>query len=364
VTYEHVVKRYGDVVAVNDLNISIADREFLVFVGPSGCGKTTSLRMLAGLEEISEGNIYIGDRVVNDVPPKDRDIAMVFQSYALYPHMSVYDNMAFGLKLRRVPKAEIDQRVKEAARRLGIEALLDRKPKQLSGGQRQRVAVGRAIVRNPAVFLMDEPLSNLDAKLRVQARAEISKLHMQLGTTFIYVTHDQVEAMTMGSRIAVMKDGVLMQIDSPSKLYDLPDNIFVAGFIGSPSMNFFDATLTGSGNDLYVDTGAFRLKIPETRVEPYKAHTGKQVIFGIRPEDVHDPEFAPPGIHQAIVESKVDITELMGHEVILNLMTQNNKPFLARVDPRTKARVGSSLGVAINLDNMHIFDKQTEKAIR
>jgi multiple sugar transport system ATP-binding protein len=365
VTFEHVVKRYGDVVAVNDLNISVADREFLVFVGPSGCGKTTSLRMLAGLEEISEGSIYIGDRVVNDVPPKDRDIAMVFQSYALYPHMSVYDNMAFGLKLRRVPKAEIDQRVKEAARRLGIEALLDRKPKQLSGGQRQRVAVGRAIVRNPAVFLMDEPLSNLDAKLRVQARAEISKLHMQLGTTFIYVTHDQVEAMTMGSRIAVMKDGVLQQIDTPSRLYDLPDNIFVAGFIGSPSMNFFDATLTGSGNDLYVDTGAFRLKVPENKVEPYKAHTGKQVIFGIRPEDVHDPEYSPPGIHQAIIDSKVDITELMGHEVILNLMTPTtNKPFLARVDPRTKARVGSTLGVALNLDNMHIFDKQTEKAIR
>jgi multiple sugar transport system ATP-binding protein len=364
VTYEHVVKRYGDVVAVNDLNISIADREFLVFVGPSGCGKTTSLRMLAGLEEISDGNIYIGDRVVNDVPPKDRDIAMVFQSYALYPHMSVYDNMAFGLKLRRVPKAEIDQRVKEAARRLGIEALLDRKPKQLSGGQRQRVAVGRAIVRNPAVFLMDEPLSNLDAKLRVQARAEISKLHMQLGTTFIYVTHDQVEAMTMGTRIAVMKDGVLQQIDTPSALYEHPDNVFVAGFIGSPSMNFFDATLTSNGTDLYADTGAFRVKVPENKAEPYKAHTGKQVIFGIRPEDVHDPEYAPPGIHSAIVESKVDVTELMGHEVILYLMSNNNKSFLARVDPRSKARVGNTLGVALNLDNMHIFDKQTEKAIR
>ncbi len=288
---------------------------------------------------------------------------MVFQSYALYPHMSVYDNMAFGLKLRRVPKAEIDQRVKEAARRLGIEALLDRKPKQLSGGQRQRVAVGRAIVRNPAVFLMDEPLSNLDAKLRVQARAEISKLHMQLGTTFIYVTHDQVEAMTMGSRIAVMKDGVLQQIDSPSKLYDLPDNIFVAGFIGSPSMNFFDATLTGSGNDLYVDTGAFRLKVPETKVEPYKAHTGKQVIFGIRPEDLHDPDYAPPGIHSSNVESKVEVTELMGNEVIIYLNAKD-KPFLARVDPRTKSKVGNTVQIAMNMDNMHLFDKQTEKAIR
>jgi len=364
VTYEHVYKRFGDVTAVSDLNISIADREFLVFVGPSGCGKTTSLRMLAGLEEISDGNIYIGDRVVNDVPPKDRDIAMVFQSYALYPHMSVYDNMAFGLKLRRVPKAEIDQRVKEAARRLGIEALLDRKPKQLSGGQRQRVAVGRAIVRNPAVFLMDEPLSNLDAKLRVQARAEISKLHMQLGTTFIYVTHDQVEAMTMGTRIAVMKDGVLQQIDTPQSLYDRPDNVFVAGFIGSPSMNFFDATMTGNGNDMFLDTGAFRLKVPDNKVVAYKPQLGKQVIFGIRPEDVHDAEFAPPGVHSATVDSKVDVTELMGSEVIVYLNTTNNKPFLARVDPRTKARVGNNLSVSLNLDNMQIFDKQTEKAIR
>jgi len=364
VTYEHVTKRFGDVIAVNDLNISIADREFLVFVGPSGCGKTTSLRMLAGLEEVTEGNIYIGDRIVNDVPPKDRDIAMVFQSYALYPHMSVYDNMAFGLKLRRVPRDEIDRRVREAARRLGIESLLDRKPKQLSGGQRQRVAVGRAIVRNPAVFLMDEPLSNLDAKLRVQARAEISKLHMQLGTTFIYVTHDQVEAMTMGTRIVVMKDGVLQQVDTPQVLYERPDNVFVAGFIGSPSMNFFDATITGSGNDIYVDTGAFRVRVPENRVGPYKAHLGKQVIFGIRPEDIHDPEYAPPGIHQSIVESKVDVTELMGNEVILYMMTTDNQPFLARVDPRTKAHVGNTMGLAFNMDNMHIFDKQTEKAIR
>ena len=363
VTFEHVTKRFGDVVAVNDLNIQIADREFLVFVGPSGCGKTTSLRMLAGLEEITEGNIYIGDRLVNDVPPKDRDIAMVFQSYALYPHMSVYDNMAFGLKLRRVPKAEIDRRVREAARRLGIEALLDRKPKQLSGGQRQRVAVGRAIVRNPAVFLMDEPLSNLDAKLRVQARAEISKLHMQLGTTFIYVTHDQTEAMTMGTRIAVMKDGLLQQIDTPQNLYDQPDNVFVAGFIGSPSMNFFDATLTGSDSEMYVDTGAFRVKIPAERVEPYKAHRGSQVIFGIRPENVHDPEFAPPGIHQALVESKVEVTELMGNEVILYLNARD-KSFLARVDPRSKLRVGNTASLAFNMDRFHIFDKQTEKAIR
>ena len=363
VTFEHVTKRYGDVMAVNDLNISIADREFLVFVGPSGCGKTTSLRMLAGLEEISDGNIYIGDRVVNDVPPKDRDIAMVFQSYALYPHMSVYDNMAFGLKLRKVPKNEIDTRVKEAAKRLGIEALLDRKPKQLSGGQRQRVAVGRAIVRNPAVFLMDEPLSNLDAKLRVQARAEISKLHMQLGTTFIYVTHDQVEAMTMGTRIAVMKDGLLQQIDTPSALYDKPENIFVAGFIGSPSMNFFDATITGDDQATFVDTGVFRLKLPTEKATQFKNYRGKSIVFGIRPEDIHDPDFAPPGIHSAIIESKVEVTELMGHEVMVYLNVKD-KSFLARVDPRSKARVGNNLGVALNLDNMHLFDKQTEKAIR
>ena len=363
VTYEHVTKRYGDVYAVKDLNISVADREFLVFVGPSGCGKTTSLRMLAGLEEISDGNIYIGDRVVNDVPPKDRDIAMVFQSYALYPHMSVYDNMAFGLKLRKVPKTEIDQRVKEAAKRLSIEALLDRKPKQLSGGQRQRVAVGRAIVRNPAVFLMDEPLSNLDAKLRVQSRAEISKLHMQLGTTFIYVTHDQVEAMTMGSRIAVMKDGVLMQIDTPQNLYDKPDNIFVAGFIGSPSMNLFDGTLTGDDNNLFVDTGAFRIKLPEDKQSTFKALKGKQVIFGIRPEDIHDADYVPPGVHSAVIDSKVEVTELMGSEVILYLSSKD-KPFLARVDPRTKARVGNNIGVSLNMDNIHIFDKQTEKAVR
>jgi len=363
VKFEHVTKKFGDVVAVNDLNIDIQDREFLVFVGPSGCGKTTSLRMLAGLEEITEGNISIGDRVVNDVPPKDRDIAMVFQSYALYPHMSVYDNMAFGLKLRRVPKAEIDRRVKEAAGRLGIESLLDRKPKQLSGGQRQRVAVGRAIVRNPAVFLMDEPLSNLDAKLRVQARAEISKLHMQLGTTFIYVTHDQVEAMTMGTRIAVMKDGLLMQVDTPQNLYDRPDNVFVAGFMGSPSMNFFDATLTGSDGEMYLDAGVFRVKVPAERQEPYKSYKGKQVIFGLRPENMHDPEYAPPGIHQAMVESKVDVTELMGNEVIVYLQVKD-KTFLARVDPRSKMRVGNSVGIAFDMDRFHIFDKQTEKAVR
>ncbi|MBN1874543.1 MAG: sn-glycerol-3-phosphate ABC transporter ATP-binding protein UgpC [Anaerolineae bacterium] len=365
VTYKNVTKRFGDVIAVSDLSIEIADKEFLVFVGPSGCGKSTSLRMLAGLEEISDGEIYIGDRLVNDVPPKDRDIAMVFQSYALYPHMTVYDNMAFGLKLRKVPKQEIDRRVKEAAGILGIEHLLDRKPKQLSGGQRQRVAVGRAIVREPNVFLMDEPLSNLDAKLRVQARAEIQKLHQRLGTTFIYVTHDQTEAMTMGTRIAVLRDGVLQQIDTPQNLYDLPGNVFVAGFIGSPAMNFFDATLIDENGTMYVDCKDFRVAVPGERKQPYKPYLGKEVVFGIRPEHIHDPEFAPPGITPAQVDAKIDVLELMGNEVIAYFNTlQNEMPFLGRFDPRTKVTVGMTKATAFDMSRMHIFDKKTEKAIR
>ena len=363
VTYDHVAKQFGDVVAVSDLTIEVPDKEFLVFVGPSGCGKTTSLRLLAGLEEVTEGEIYIGDRLVNDVPPKDRDIAMVFQSYALYPHMSVYDNMAFGLKLRKTPKKEIERRVHESAKILGIEELLDRKPKQLSGGQRQRVAVGRAIVREPYVFLMDEPLSNLDAKLRVQARAEISKLHQRLGTTFIYVTHDQVEAMTMGTRIAVMRDGILQQVDSPQVLYDTPVNIFVAGFIGSPAMNFLDATLVERDGKVAVDAKDFLLEVPDDKAETYRQHLGKDVIFGIRPEDTHDPEYAPPGIKSALVEAKVDVTELMGNEVIVYLVSEGTE-FLGRFDPRTGARVGNTVPVVFNMDRMHVFDKQAEMAIR
>ncbi len=362
VTYDHVYKRYGDVIAVNDLNIYIEDKEFLVFVGPSGCGKTTSLRLLAGLEEISEGRILIGDRVVNDVPPKDRDIAMVFQSYALYPHMSVYDNMAFGLKLRKVPKAEIDKKVKEAAEILGISQFLDRKPKQLSGGQRQRVAVGRAIVRNPKVFLFDEPLSNLDAKLRVQTRAEISKLWQRLGTTFIYVTHDQVEAMTMASRIAVMKDGILQQIDTPQVLYDHPGNVFVAGFIGSPSMNFFETTLVEQDGKLFVDGGTFKLQVPDSKKAKYLPHKGKKVIFGIRPEDIYAAQYAAPGIFPAPIKAEVDVSELMGNEIFLYLLT-GKKQFIARVDPRTHARPGETLDLVINMDNMHLFDPQTEKTL-
>jgi multiple sugar transport system ATP-binding protein len=363
VTYSHVFKRFGDVVAVNDLDIQIEDKEFLVLVGPSGCGKTTALRLLAGLEEISDGQILIGNQVVNDVAPKDRDIAMVFQSYALYPHMSVYDNMAFGLKLRKTPKEEIKRRVQEAAQLLGIEMLLDRKPRQLSGGQRQRVAVGRAIVREPKVFLFDEPLSNLDAKLRVETRANISKLHQQLQTTFIYVTHDQVEAMTMASRIAVMNKGLLQQIDTPQQLYDRPNNLFVAGFIGSPAMNFFKATVRKGDGKLIVDGGSFQVQIPDQKKETFARLVDRPVIFGIRPEDIKDPQYAPPGIFAQPVEAKVEVTELMGNEIFLYL-SSGDQSYVARVDPRTSARMGDEIQVAFNMDNMHIFDPDTEQAVR
>ncbi len=363
VTFDHVFKKYGDVTAVNDLNIHIEDKEFLVLVGPSGCGKTTALRSLAGLEEITGGEIRIGDRVVNDVAPKDRDIAMVFQSYALYPHLSVYDNMAFGLKLRKVPKDEIKRRVMEAADILGIREYLDRKPRQLSGGQRQRVAVGRAIVREPKVFLFDEPLSNLDAKLRVQMRAEISKLHQRLKTTFIYVTHDQTEAMTMATRIAVINKGVLQQLDTPQNLYDTPANLFVAGFIGSPAMNFFPGKLRKDGNKLVVDTGDFVVEIPASRAKPYEPHAGKDIVFGIRPENIHDANFVPTGIDAEKVNVKVDVTELMGNEIFLYLLSGKNT-FVARVDPRSKLRVGEQAAVMFDMDSVHIFDAATEKAIR
>jgi multiple sugar transport system ATP-binding protein len=318
---------------------------------------------LAGLEEITDGNIYIGDRVVNDVPPKDRDIAMVFQSYALYPHMSVYDNMAFGLKLRKTPKAEIDRRVKEAAEMLKIGHLVDRKPKALSGGQRQRVALGRAIVRNPAVFLMDEPLSNLDAKLRVETRAEISKLHQRLKTTFIYVTHDQVEAMTMGTRIAVMKDGILQQLDTPQSLYDHPANMFVAGFIGSPSMNFFEATLQRANDGAVVDFGKFALPVPSSKLDLVSGHIGKQVYFGIRPEDVHDSQFHPRGVDEsAKMSSSVTVLEPLGSEVYA-FIDVGGKELVSRLDPRTGAKVGQALEVIVDMAKMHIFDKETEKAV-
>jgi multiple sugar transport system ATP-binding protein len=364
VTYEHVSKKFGEVLAVNDMDIRVEDKEFLVLVGPSGCGKTTALRLLAGLEEITEGKIYIEDRLVNDVPPKDRDIAMVFQSYALYPHMSVFDNMAFGLKLRKTPKAEIKRRVQEAAEILTITDLLDRKPRQLSGGQRQRVAVGRAIVREPKVFLFDEPLSNLDAKLRVQTRTEISKLHNRLETTFIYVTHDQVEAMTMASRIAVMKSGILHQLDTPQNLYDHPANVFVAGFIGSPAMNFFTARLEKADGGLVVDGDSFRVTVPASKVPRFAPQAGKQVVFGIRPNDVHDPHFAPPGIAASPVEAKVDVRELMGDEIFLYMVIGDNN-LVARVDPRTSARMGDKTQLVFNMDNMHLFETEGDQvAIR
>lgn len=363
VTFEHVYKRFDDITVLSDLNIEVHDKEFLVFVGPSGSGKSTTLRMLAGLEEISDGRILIGDRVVNNVAPKDRDIAMVFQSYALYPHMTVFDNMAFGLRLRKTPKQIIEERVHEAAKSLGIDHLLDRRPRQLSGGQRQRVAVGRAIVREPAVFLLDEPLSNLDAKLRVEARSFISKLHQRLETTFLYVTHDQVEAMTMGTRICVLNAARVQQIDSPFNLYHNPYNVFVAGFIGSPSMNFFDARLEeADGGNLTVDAGVFKVDVPAQKAEPFRSHIGREVILGIRPEDIHDFDYQPPGITPARLEATVEVIEQMGNEMILYLH-KDDKNFIARTDPRTHARVGGNMGFVMNLDNMHIFDRDTEVSL-
>jgi multiple sugar transport system ATP-binding protein len=363
VRFENVTKQFGDTIAVNNLSLEIPDREFLVLVGPSGCGKSTALRLLSGLEELTEGNIYIGERLVNNIPPKDRNIAMVFQSYALYPHMSVYDNMAFGLSLRKVPKADIDRRVKEAAHILGIEDLLKRKPRQLSGGQRQRVALGRAIVREPAAFLLDEPLSNLDAKLRVQTRAELSKLHQRLGTTFIYVTHDQIEAMTMASRIAVLDRGVLQQVGTPQELYDRPGNIFVAGFIGSPAMNFFEVTVAGKNDELYLDSGSFRLPVPVPKVAMLVPYLGRKITLGIRPEDIHAKEYLPTAIDTtAIVPARVDVIELMGNELFIYLVSGTHQ-FLARVDPRAKARPGQDIALVFNMTNLHAFDTISGKAI-
>lgn len=363
VTFKNVTKKFGDVVAVNNLNIEIKDKEFLVLVGPSGCGKTTALRLLAGLEELTEGEILIGDRLVNDIAPKDRDIAMVFQSYALYPHMSVYDNMAFGLKLRKMDKKEIKKRVVSAAEILGIEDLLDRKPRQLSGGQRQRVAVGRAIVREPNVFLLDEPLSNLDAKLRVQTRSEISKLHKQLATTFIYVTHDQTEAMTMATRIAVMNLGLLQQIDTPKNLYDNPINKFVAGFIGSPAMNFFDGEIIKKGNSLIIVTSNFELEIPSDIKDVYKDFSGKEVFLGIRPENIHDANYGPGGNKLAKIKAKVDALELMGNE-ILTYFSNKDHSFIGRIDPRSSFKYGEEVEIVFDLNGLQLFDKETELAIR
>ena len=363
VMYEHVYKKYpGGVVAVNDMTLEIKDKEFVVFVGPSGCGKTTSLRMVAGLEEISEGNLYIGDTLVNNVAPKDRDIAMVFQNYALYPHMDVYNNMAFGLKLRKFPKSEIDRRVKEYAKILGIENLLDRKPKALSGGQRQRVALGRAIVREPKVFLMDEPLSNLDAKLRGQTRAEISKLHNRLRTTIIYVTHDQTEAMTMGDRIVVMKDGLIQQVGAPLEIYDHPNNVFVAGFIGSPSMNFLEGVIREEGGHYFVDFVNFSFRLPEGKFKYVSQYVNKPVIFGIRPEHIKDREMMPEAAEYEVITGMIDVTEMMGSEVNI-YMSIGEHSFIARVESHTKATDGAQHQVVFDRNRVHLFDKETEKVI-
>ena len=365
VILKDITKRFGNVVAVDNISLDIKDKEFIVLVGPSGCGKSTTLRMVAGLEEITAGTISIDDTVVNDVPPKDRDIAMVFQNYALYPHMDVYNNMAFGLKLRKFPKNEIDRRVKEAARMLGIENLLDRKPKALTGGQRQRVAVGRAIVREPKVFLMDEPLSNLDAKLRVQMRSELSKLHNRLQTTIIYVTHDQTEAMTMGDRIVVMKDGHILQVGAPLEIYNRPNSIFVAGFIGSPAMNFLDVVLRKDGETYIIDAKTFKLPIPAEKAASIKSigqYVDKQVVLGIRPEDIEDAAIADKE-HNEFLEADVDVTEPMGAEVYVYFSSGENT-FIARLDAATEATDGAKLKVGFDMSKIHLFDKDTEMVIR
>lgn len=362
---KNITKAYPNgFVAVKEFNLEIEDKEFVIFVGPSGCGKSTTLRMIAGLEDISSGELYIDGKLVNDVEPKDRDIAMVFQNYALYPHMSVYDNMAFGLKLRKTPKSEIDKLVQEAARILDLTHLLDRKPKALSGGQRQRVAMGRAIVRNPKVFLMDEPLSNLDAKLRGQMRIEISKLHQRLQATIIYVTHDQTEAMTLGTRIVVMKDGIIQQVDSPQNLYDKPQNKFVAGFIGSPQMNLLDAVVGKNGSQITLTFGGNIIELPNEKAKKLEqgGYVGKSVTLGIRPEDLHDEEAFLAMSPKSIIEATIRVYELLGAEVYLYFDIDDTN-CTARVNPRTTARVGDNVKLALDLTKIHVFDKDTEQVV-
>ncbi len=365
-SFRHMYKKYpGGVTAVSDFCLEVKDKEFIIFVGPSGCGKTTTLRMIAGLEEITEGELFIGDKLVNDIAPKDRDIAMVFQNYALYPHMTVFDNMAFGLKLRKVPKEEIKRKVEEAAKILDITHLLDRKPKQLSGGQKQRVALGRAIVRNPKVFLLDEPLSNLDAKLRAAMRTELTKIDKRLGTTFVYVTHDQVEAMTMATRIVVMKDGLIQQVDTPQNLYDLPTNLFVAGFIGTPQMNFVNATLVPKNGDVYVCWGektGVKLPAEKANAPELKDYIGKEVIIGIRPECLHDDAAFIENNPDSVIDTTVDVTELMGAEIYLYLTSEENT-LTARVSPRSTSRSGDNVKIGLDVARLHIFDKDTERCI-
>ncbi|AKJ64986.1 ABC transporter ATP-binding protein [Kiritimatiella glycovorans] len=352
----------GEVEAVKDVELDIRDREFMVLVGPSGCGKSTTLRMVAGLEEITRGDVYIGDRHVNDVPPKNRDIAMVFQNYALYPHMSVYKNMAFGLKLRKYPGEEIDRRVHEAAEILGLTGYLERKPKALSGGQRQRVAVGRAIVRKPAAFLFDEPLSNLDAKLRVQMRTEISKLHTRLNSTMIYVTHDQVEAMTLGDRICVLKDGLIQQVAEPMEIYRNPANKFVAGFIGSPPMNFFDGELEQTPEGLMFNGYDFKLALSSRQAAELQSHAGREVTFGIRPEDIKDAVYASGESEAQQITARVEVVEPMGSETILYLSTERHS-FVARVEGTENPGVNQDIKLSLMIDRAHIFDRESEQAL-
>jgi multiple sugar transport system ATP-binding protein len=360
VVLEHVYKRFGNVTAVQDFNLQIEDEEFMVFVGPSGCGKTTTLRMVAGLEEITEGTCAIGERVVNDVPPKDRDIAMVFQNYALYPHMNVHQNMSFGLRLRKTPKDEIERRVMEAAQILQIEHLLDRRPRELSGGQRQRVALGRAIVREPKVFLMDEPLSNLDAKLRVEMRASISKLHRRLGVTTIYVTHDQVEAMTMGTRIVVMKDGLIQQVDSPINLYDKPKNRFVAGFIGSPAMNFMVGTVEGDR----IKAGQFDVKTDQVLSKKLQGYNGKKVYMGIRPENIGLEGYTTIPEQDNVINASVDVVEPLGAETHLIASVDGEASIVARVDPHAQVRAGDKVKLFADAKFLHAFDLDSEVNLR
>jgi multiple sugar transport system ATP-binding protein len=364
VKFEHVYKRFNKVEVVHDINLDVKDKEFLVLVGPSGCGKSTCLRMVAGLEDLTEGEIYIGEKLVNGVPPKDRDIAMVFQNYALYPHMSVFDNMAFSLKLRHFPKDQIRKRVEEAASILNLDQLLKRKPKELSGGQRQRVALGRAIVREPQVFLMDEPLSNLDAKLRVETRANITKLHQRLQTTIIYVTHDQTEAMTMGSRIAVLNGGLIQQLGAPQELYDHPANLFVAGFIGSPSMNIFpNAKVISDGDDTkIVLEGVGQVQVPPLYVEQARAAAGKNLTFGIRPEHLEDVNLLSSADRESsVIEAPVDVVEHLGNELLV-YMTAGTKQVIARLNPRSDAHTGGRVRLHVDSDNIHLFDTDTTLA--
>ncbi|MFH1045714.1 MAG: sn-glycerol-3-phosphate ABC transporter ATP-binding protein UgpC [Candidatus Omnitrophota bacterium] len=365
VSLNNVSKIYPpDVVAVKDVTLGVENREFLVLVGPSGCGKSTTLRMIAGLEEASKGQIYIGDTMVNDVPAKDRNIAMVFQNYALYPHMSAYENMAFGLKLRRYPKSEIDRRVSEAAQILEIKHLLNRKPRELSGGQRQRVAVGRAIVRKPLAFLFDEPLSNLDAKFRVQMRTELSRLHIRLQATMIYVTHDQIEAMTMGDRIVVMKDGVIQQVADPTTLYDRPVNKFVAGFIGSPPMNFIAGTIKKIDGKFFFDEGGFKVKVVEEMAKKISDYDGREIIFGVRPEDIYDKLFAQVAPPENCITATCEIVEPLGAEVYLHLASPSRKhSFIAKVGGHDKPGINQDLNLVLDMNKVHFFDKDSEKTI-